>query len=786
MKAILLPLLLINILVSFAQKANVSTLKIAEIMQGEGFIGNLPHSIKWMPDNSVLFKRDGDNNRVDEHYLLDINTNEVKKLSASELAILPEYGYSTQEETENKFYTTGPSLYQWDNEAPKPSLLGFDLKGYEEIYTVNNPDVVYYLKNHNLYSFSLKSPWLKQITNFKKGSEKKEAQLSENESYLKRQQEELFSVIVEKEKRKQEKEAFKKGKNADHPLTIYIGKDYLHSITISPDERYVTFMLSDYPDNEQTHVDDHVTSSGRTTPINARPKIGREDPTHKLGIFDIEKNKVSYVSVENLEGIKNKPEYLQLYDQDKFVPTYDKPKNVIFHGPYYSKEGRAIIEVKSYDNKDRWIATMNLETADLTQVDHQHDQAWIGGPGISGWNEVPGNIGWLKDNKTVYFQSEESGYSHLYLYDIEKDKKVQLTHGKFEIHSTKLSKDGTKFFVSANKNHPGNREFYHLNIKSKKWTPILTKTGNYEVEVSPDEKYLAYRYSYKNQPWELYVMENKVEGTPQQITHSLNDKFISYKWREPDVTTFKASDGAEVYARVYHPKETDKNNAAVIFVHGAGYLQNAHNWWSGYYREYMFNNLLADNGYTVLDIDYRASKGYGREWRTGIYRHMGGKDLSDHVDGRKYLIDELGIDEEKIGVYGGSYGGFITIMALLNEPGKFQSGAAVRSVTDWAHYNHEYTSNILNTPVTDSIAFRQSSPIYFADQLEDKLLMLHGMVDDNVQYQDVVRLSQRFIELGKTNWDLIGYPVEPHGFKESSSWTDEYGRIFKLFQETLR
>ena len=125
-------------------------------------------------------------------------------------------------------------------------------------------------------------------------------------------------------------------------------------------------------------------------------------------------------------------------------------------------------------------------------------------------------------------------------------------------------------------------------------------------------------------------------------------------------------------------------------------------------------------------------------------------------------------------------------MALLTEPGKFKCGAAIRSVTDWAHYNHEYTSNILNTPVTDSIAFRRSSPIYFAEGLQDHLLMLHGVLDDNVQFQDVVRLSQRLIELGKENWELALFPLEPHGFKEASSWIDEYKRILKLFEENLR
>jgi len=199
----------------------------------------------------------------------------------------------------------------------------------------------------------------------------------------------------------------------------------------------------------------------------------------------------------------------------------------------------------------------------------------------------------------------------------------------------------------------------------------------------------------------------------------------------------------------------------------------------------MFHNLLTDLGYTVLDIDYRASSGYGRDWRTGIYRHMGGKDLSDQVDGAKHLVEKYGVDADRIGIYGGSYGGFITLMALFTAPEVFKSGAALRSVTDWAHYNHGYTSNILNTPEEDPIAYRRSSPIYFAEGLKGNLLMAHGMVDVNVHFQDVVRLYQRLIELGKDNWEMAIYPVEDHGFVEPSSWTDEYKRILKLFNNTL-
>jgi dipeptidyl aminopeptidase/acylaminoacyl peptidase len=165
---------------------------------------------------------------------------------------------------------------------------------------------------------------------------------------------------------------------------------------------------------------------------------------------------------------------------------------------------------------------------------------------------------------------------------------------------------------------------------------------------------------------------------------------------------------------------------------------------------------------------------------------MGGVDLTDQVDGARYLVDRLEVDPKRIGIYGGSYGGFITLMAMFTTPDVFAAGAALRPVTDWSHYNHSYTSDILNTPQTDPEAYKQSSPIYFAEGLKGALLICHGMVDTNVPFQDSVRLVERLIELKKENWDFAVFPVENHAFTKAASWRDEYKRIFKLFETNLK
>jgi dipeptidyl aminopeptidase/acylaminoacyl peptidase len=380
-----------------------------------------------------------------------------------------------------------------------------------------------------------------------------------------------------------------------------------------------------------------------------------------------------------------------------------------------------------------------------------------------------------------------------------------LTSGKFEVFSPSLSRDKTKFHFTSSEVHPGERHFYSIPIGGGERTRITSMPGGNEVTLSPDEKSAAVIHSFANKPPELHVMETTPGSQARQITTTPTDEWRSFPWVEPRVITFKARDGAEVYARVYTPemladargeprptargaqrRAKPEKRPGVIFVHGAGYTQNAHRYWSSYFREYMFHHILMDRGYVVMDIDYRASSGYGRDWRTAIYRHMGGKDLDDQVDGARWMADNLQVDPRRIGIYGGSYGGFITLMAMFTTPDVFAAGAALRPVTDWAHYNQRYTSNILNEPQTDPEAFKRSSPIYFAEGLKGALLICHGVVDANVHFQDTVRLVQRLIELRKENWEAAIYPVEDHGFQQSDSWVDEYRRIFDLFETHLK
>jgi len=763
--------------------AQESQLSVEKIMKDPKWMGTFPSNVKWAEDGkTIYFDYNLAKDPSDSLYKIELNNSDkIVKVNNEELEKITSRGTYNKDHS-SKLYTKGGKLmlYNTKNNSSRTLLdLGENIRNAQFQQDENS---VSFTMDNNIYVLDLNSGSLQKITNIKSGSDpKSESELSEKDEWLEKENLSLLQVVRE---RKDKNEASKDYYNSldKEAKPYYTGKKEVSNLHLSPNGKFVTFNLTTPVSNKNTNVPNYVDPSGYTVDLPARSKVGDEIEKEELAVYNVKTDSVYLVKTDELPGIKDLPDYTKDYPEK----TWEKEvREVIPADVYFSEDGqKAIVNIRSQDNKDRWIALLDLKNGTLKSLDRQRDEAWINGPGI-GYSAGYETMGWLPDNQHIYFQSEATGYSHLYLLNVDNGNKKQLTKGDFEVFDPFISKDKKHWFLTTSEVGPGERHFYKIPLMGGKMEKLTTMTGNNDVYLSPDEKQMAILYSYSNKPWELYLKKTEANAKAKQLTEGQSEEFKAYQWRDPEIIHFKAEDGTMVPARIYKPINGAKNGAAVIFVHGAGYLQNAHKWWSSYFREYMFNNLLTDLGYTVLDIDYRGSAGYGRDWRTAIYRHMGGKDLSDQVDGAHYLVDEMGVDKDRIGIYGGSYGGFMTLMAMFNEPETFTSGAALRSVTDWAHYNHGYTSNILNNPFDDPIAYKRSSPIYFAEGLEGNLLIEHGMQDVNVHFQDVVRLSQRLIELGKDNWELAVYPVEDHGFVEPSSWTDEYKRILKLFKETL-
>ncbi|HEY0969966.1 MAG TPA: prolyl oligopeptidase family serine peptidase [Gemmatimonadales bacterium] len=621
---------------------------------------------------------------------------------------------------------------------------------------------VYYVRDDNVFALDLDGGLLTQMTDVRTGQAPRPDKPAEGQrGFLEQQQLELLESVRDAARSDSIQRAQRMRRDSARVWPLYLGsRERISDLSVSP-AGSALLIVANTPsaDAKQTIVPNYVTRSGYTEDLTVRTKVGDEQGDGRLAFMTLPSGTVKWLQV---------------------IPGDSATRTSTVRVLGWTPQGdAALVMAVTADYKTRYLHQVNADGS-MTTLDVLTDTAWVAGPCF-------GCGGWTADGRTAWFVSERDGYAHVYTVQKGGGDARQLTSGSWEVLDARLSDDGRTFLMHTNEGSPFQQHFYRMPVNGGERTRVTSAVGGHDVTISPDGRLLADVYSQSDRPPELFVMSNRPGAEMAQLTTSPTAEWLSHPWVKPEIVMVPASDGVGVPARIYLPESwgAERNGAAVIFVHGAGYLHNVHDYWSTYAREYMFNQYLASKGYVVLDMDYRASAGYGRDWRTAIYRHMGGRDLQDHVDGSKYLQSAHRIEPERVGIYGGSYGGFITLMALFNAPDHFGAGAALRSVTDWAHYNHPYTGRILNFPQGDSLAYRRSSPIYFAEGLEDPLLIAHGMVDVNVHFQDVVRLAQRLIELGKTDWEMAVYPVEDHAFVRPSSWTDEYRRIYELFERHL-
>ena len=318
-----------------------------------------------------------------------------------------------------------------------------------------------------------------------------------------------------------------------------------------------------------------------------------------------------------------------------------------------------------------------------------------------------------QNDAQVLFGSERDGFNHLYLATLERAAKQpnptgeirqenpsdagftakvsieQITNGNWQVEWAKWREQGEEFVFSSTEETTTERQFYEYVLNGKMKTPIFnTQKGMRNIpqlEESEGRPILLYEFSKWNEPSEIFTVtvcpRCRGANIPRQLTKSTPESFKQIKWNEPNFIDIPTRDGKIIKSKIYLPSNFNKTQKypLVIFVHGAGYLQNTINGWNNYFREFMFNEMLTQKGYVVLDIDYRGSAGYGRDWRTDVYDFLGGKDYDDHLHAIDFAVKNYAVDAKRIGVYGGSYGGFMAEM-LAFRTDKITCAAALRPV----------------------------------------------------------------------------------------------------------
>ncbi len=597
-------------------------------------------------------------------------------------------------------------------------------------------------------------------------------------------------------------EEMRKGDATRPAAPFYLGENVgIRAAELSPDARWLVIVTvaKSAAKGFEGKLTRYVTDSGYEEFETERLRVGRNPPApQSLILLNLADHTTHALALDNLPGIGDDPlkairDENGTHEPPAVTPaggdTERRQRGVVVisddpdggaGGIAWSRDGGALaIQLAAIDNKDRWIASVDFTGYALVPQHRLSDPAWI--------NWTLNDFGWLRDGRTLWFESEQSGYAHLYI-KAPNDEARALTQGQFEVSEPSLSEDGRWFYLLSNAQAPYSYDVYRVPTAGGKLQRITQLQGVETFSLDRAGKQLLVAHSSPYIRTQIAVLKADGSEVARDLTDTRTTEYKSISWSQPEIVKVPSShfDGA-IYAKAYRgPADPPNKRPGVLFIHGAGYVQDVHLRYPYYFREQMFHNWLLQHGYAVLDLDYRASAGYGRDWRTAIYRQMGHPELEDLLDGKRWLAEHAAVDPARVAVYGGSYGGFMTLMALFRAPGEFAAGAALRPVTDWMQYEHSYTAAILNDPKIDPIAYARSSPIEFAAGLRDPLLICHGVIDDNVLFEDSMRLYQRLIELHKDDFTISPYPLDRHGFSNADSWLDEYKRIYRLFEPHLK
>lgn len=451
----------------------------------------------------------------------------------------------------------------------------------------------------------------------------------------------------------------------------------------------------------------------------------------------------------------------------------------------YSPDAKTLVlDAETRNRQTRILYSYDVEKKSVTEIYTETDDAWF---------ERHSNATRYVDSNRIIFESEVSGYNNLYFINDDGSGFAKTAGGEYTILESAIGTKKKKIYYIANEETPVEYSIYETGFDGSGKKKLTTLIGDYEdLRISHDGNHLFYKYSNVTSPSELYFY-NINAMAEIRITNTINPKFSSIDWIVPELITYdNEEDGQLIYAYLYKPKKLSagKKYPLICFAHGSGYLQEVTNGFSPYSDNFMVNTYLVSEGYVVLDVDFRGSAGYGKNFRTKTYQNLGYWEVSDYISGIDFLDKHGMIDRNRVGIYGGSYGGFVTLMAAFRHPEYFKAAAALRAVSNWKNYfysNRWFTLARLGDYNNDTLKefYKISSPITYADNLQIPLLLIHGMLDDNVFFQDDVQLIQKLIEL-KKDFDVMIYPREKHSFYIQSDWLDQYKRINMFLGKHLK
>jgi dipeptidyl-peptidase 4 len=400
------------------------------------------------------------------------------------------------------------------------------------------------------------------------------------------------------------------------------------------------------------------------------------------------------------------------------------------------------------------------------------------------WINVSDDLYFLKDGKRFLWSSERSGYRHLYLYDLDGKQLAQLTKGEWEVSSLDAVDEskGLVYFTPAEKS-PLERHLYRVALDGSGFTRLTKEEGTHAAVFAPNAAAFYDTYSNAATPprQDLYRADgSRIAAINENQVAELADYHLS----PVEFLTVKSRDGVLLNASIIKPPNFDvqKKYPVLVSTYGGPHAQVVRNLWGG--ANFLWHELMAQKGYIVFLLDNRGSAGRGHVFETPLHFRLGAQELSDQRDGVQYLKSLPYVDGNRIGIWGWSYGGHMTLHAMFEAGDDFKAGFAGGPVTDWRYYDSIYTERYLGLPQKNEKGYQDSSPVRYASQLKGKLLIAHGTGDDNVHFANTLTVINDLIEAGKYV-EVLAFPGRGHGVSDPPARRVLMQRVTQFFLDNL-
>ena len=529
----------------------------------------------------------------------------------------------------------------------------------------------------------------------------------------------------------------------------------------SPTEKFIAF---EQVDESDVSLLKRMEIAGGNFKVEEQryPQTGTKNATVKIGFFNLE-------NVHKSKKVKPSPVWLDLgKNKDIYLPKIK----------WNTDSSNLAITIQSRDQKNLELFNFDVGKLKKSLTLSESDSEYV---------SIENNLFFLENSKRFLWSSDKSGYQHIYLYETSGKLIEQLTKGEWEAHFVGIDEKNNFLFFIAGIESPLERHLYKMNLTSKEITKITEEKGWHQVFLSPDSQSFIDISSDPNNPPRIALRNLKSDllGWISENKIDQNHPLADLKNLPPvEYDSFVDSEGTKFYIQIIKPLQFDstKKYPLLVDTYGGPGLQYVRKSWGG--KNGLFRRILALQGFVVMSADNRGSDGRGRNFAHALFRNVGKVDVADQKKAVDFLISKGFVDSKRVGIFGHSYGGYLTLMSLFKEPNTYAAGVSSAPVTDWLLYDTHYTERFLGNPKVDKSFYDSSNVINFVDGYKGALLAVHGMADDNVFFDHSTKLYKALQSKGKP-FEMMNYPGEKHMIGDRAAQKHLKNSILRFFKREL-